>query len=300
MLDLEAPADLEEFPAPVGFAPAYRLVDDLSLHYLKGGSGPLVLLVHGFGQTWYEWHQLMPLLAKSHTVIAVDLPALGLSSEPKSYAGQDVAQLLYVFAKSFSPEDPFDLVAHDIGVWNTYPMAVEHRSDVRRLVYMESPIPDDSLYQWPAFTPQGESPVWHFSFLAAGDRLPERLMTGNERVYLKHFIKGHAVNIDVFTPKLLDLYARSYSKPSTLHGSCEYYRALNETIERNQPLADTKLTMPVLAIGGDRSIGALQGELVKKYATNVQAEVLPDCGHWLPEERPAALNRIIVDFLTAS
>jgi pimeloyl-ACP methyl ester carboxylesterase len=295
-----AAAAQEEFPAPDGFTPGYAQVDGVNLHYLKGGDGPLVLLVHGFGQSWYEWHQLMPLLAGTHTVVAVDLPALGLSEEPRSYAGQDVAPLLYQFAKRFSPSAPFDLVAHDIGIWNTYPMVVAHQPDIRRLVYMEAPIPDDRLYQFPAFTPQGESLVWHFSFFSAGDLLPETLVTGHERFFIEHFIKSHAADKAVFTPALLDLYGRSYAKPRTLHGSFEYYRALNETARRNKPLAATKLAMPVLAIGGggNGGLGKLEGDQLKEYATNVRGEVLPDCGHWLPEECPAALNPMVVQFLT--
>lgn len=292
----------EEFPVPSDFTPGLRKIDGVNLHYVKGGKGPLVLLVHGFGQSWYEWHQLMPLLARTHTVVAVDLPALGLSDAPKSYAGQDVARLLHALAKSFSPDAPFDLVAHDIGIWNTYPMVVEHQADIRQLVYMEAPIPDDRLYQFPAFTPEGESLVWHFSFFSAGDRLPERLVTGNERFFIEHFIKAHATNKDVFTPELLDLYGRSYAKPQTLHGSFEYYRALNETARRNKPLAATKLTMPVLAIGGGGhgGMGPLEGDQLREYATDVHSEVLPACGHWLPEECASALNPLVVNFLTGN
>ena len=291
----------EEFPAPTGFTPDYAQVDGVKLHYLKGGAGPLVLLVHGFGQSWYEWHHLMPLLAETHTVVAVDLPALGMSSVPKSYAGQDIAALLYQFAKSFSQNARFDLVAHDIGIWNTYPMVVAHQADIRRLVYMEAPIPDARLYQFPAFTPHGESLVWHFSFFSAGGLLPETLVTGHERFFLEHFIKVHATNTDVFTPALIDLYGRSYAKPQTLHGSFEYYRALNETVRRNRPLFTTKLTTPVLAIGGggNGGMGMLEGDQLKEYATDVRGEVLPGCGHWLPEECAATLNPMVVTFLTA-
>jgi pimeloyl-ACP methyl ester carboxylesterase len=297
----EAPitAAKEEFPTLIGFTPGYAQMDGVTLHYLKGGTGPLVLLVHGFGQSWYEWHHLMPLLAKTHTVVAVDLPSLGMSGIPKSYAGQDIAPLLYSFAKSFSQNAPFDLVAHDIGIWNTYPMVVAHQADIRRLVYMEAPIPDERLYQFPAFTPQGESLVWHFIYFAAGDRLPETLVTGHERFFIEHFIRVHATNQAAFTPDLLDLYGRSYAKPQTLHGSFEYYRALNETARRNKPLFATKLTMPVLAIGGggNGGMGKLEGDQLKQYAMNVRAEVLPGCGHWLPEECHATLNPLVVQFL---
>ncbi len=294
-------ASAEEFPIPAGFTGAYRIVDGVRLHYVQGGRGPLVLLVHGFGQSWYEWHQLMPLLARDHTVVAVELPGLGLSGPPRSYAGQDVAVTLYKFAKGLSPDAPFDLVAHDIGIWNTYPMAVAHQSDIRRLVYMEAPIPDRSIYSFPAFTPQGESTVWHFSFFAADEQLPETLITGHETFFFSHFILHHATNKAVFTPELLGMYGRSYAKPQTLHAAMEYYRALNETARRDEPLFATKLSMPILAIGGGGEGGlktALADQL-KKYAVGADTHILPNCGHWLPEECPADVNRLVVGFLAA-
>lgn len=289
----------EEFPVPAGFAGGYRTIDGVKLHYVQGGSGPLVFLVHGFGQSWYEWHQLMPLLARDHTVVAAELPGLGLSAAPGSYAGQDIAPLLYKLAKSFSPSAPFDLVAHDIGIWNTYPMAVEHQADIRRIVFMEAPIPDDGLYSYPAFTPEGESLVWHFSFFAAKGQFAETLVTGHELFFLSHFIKEHATNKAVFTSALLELYARSYSKPETLHASFEYYRALNETALRDKPLAAQKLTMPILAIGGGGhgGFGDKEAGQIGKYATNVQGLSIPNCGHWLPEECPAPLNQAVLAFL---
>ena len=294
------PAPAEEFPVPAGLSGAYREIDGVRLHYVAGGQGPLVLLVHGFGQTWYEWHQLMPLLARAHTVVALDLPGLGLSGLPQSYAGQDVAETLHKFARSFSPDSQFDLVAHDIGIWNTYPMAAQHGADIRRVVYMEAPIPDQGLYQYPAFTPEGESLVWHFSFFAAGNRLAETLITGKERFFLKHFITVHATNKDAFTPELLDLYAGSYAKPGSLNASFEYYRALNETARRNAPLLETKLAMPVLAIGGGGrgGFGDKQAEQVRQYAANVEGLSLPGCGHWLPEECAGPLNQAVVEFLS--
>ena len=166
----------EEFPTPAGFTSAFREAGGVRFHHLRGCSGPLVVLIHGFGQTWYEWHQLMPLLAKTHTVVAIDLPGLGQSTAPASYAGQDVAKQIYTLAKTLSSDRQFDVVAHDIGIWNSYPFAVEHQRDIRRLIFMEAPIPDASIYDWPAFTPQGSSPVWHFSFFALDNEFPEHLI----------------------------------------------------------------------------------------------------------------------------
>jgi len=293
------PVPAEEFPLPAGFTGAYREVDGVRLHYVTGGQGPMVLLVHGFGQTWYEWHQLMPLLARSHTVVVPDLPGLGLSGPPQSYAGQDVSDTLYKFARSLSPGAKFDLVAHDIGIWNTYPMAILHQSDIGRIAYMEAPIPDAGIYKYPAFTPEGESLVWHFSLFAAGGRLAETLITGKERFFFEHFIKVHATNTDVFTPELLDLYARSYAKPDSLHAAFEYYRALNETERRNAPLAGTKIAVPVLAIGGGGhgGFGTAEADQVRQYATQVEGLSLPGCGHWLPEECAGPLNQAVAGFL---
>ena len=291
----------EEFPLPEGFTGHLREIDGVDLHYVSGGQGPLVLLVHGFGQTWYEWHQLMPLLARHFTVVAPDLPGLGLSAPPStSYTGQDVSVYLHKLATSLSPGAPFHLVAHDIGIWNTYPMAARHQADIARLVYMEAPIPDQRIYGFPAFTPEGESLVWHFSFFAAGNRLAEKLITGQERFFFEHFVRAHAVNQAAFTPELLDLYARSYAKPHSLHAAFEYYRALNETAKGNESLSKTKLKMPVLAIGGGGhgGMGQLQIDQLKEYAENVEGELLLKAGHWLPEECPDELNRLVVNFLT--
>ncbi len=292
-------AEREEFPTPDGFVPDYREVDGVRLHFLKGGAGPLALLVHGFAQTWYEWHRLMPSLADTHTVVAVDLPGLGQSGPAASYAGQDVAAILHRFARSFSPDTPFDLVAHDIGIWNTYPMLAEHPADVRRVVFMEAPIPDGDVHAYPAFTPEGESLVWHFSFFAAANDLARTLVTGRERFFLEHFIRVHATNQEAFTPELLDLYARSFAKPSSLDASFAYYRALNETVRRNVPLAARRLAMPILAVGGGGhgGFGDAEAEQIRRYADDVTGRSLPGCGHWVPEEAPDQLNRLVIAFL---
>lgn len=289
----------EEFPLPQGFSSGYDTIDGVKLHYVKGGSGPLVYLVHGFGQTWYEWHQLMPLLAKNFTVVAPDLPGLGQSAAPASYRATEVAPLLYKLAHQFSGGQKFDLVAHDIGIWNTYPMLVEHQDEIRRAVYMEAPIPEESIYAFPAFTAQGESLVWHFSFFAAQNNLAETLISGKERLFLEHFIKEHATNKAAFTPQLLDWYAASYAKPHSLNASFEYYRVLNQDVMDNQQLAKTKITIPTLAIGGGGhgGLGPYEAEMLRRYASDVTGKVLANCGHWLPEECAAPLNDAVLEFL---
>ena len=142
--------------------------------------------------------------------------------------------------------------------------------------------------------------MWHFSFFAAGNRLAETLIAGRERFFFEHFIRVHATNQKAFTPEMLDWYARSYAKPHSLNAAFEYYRALNETAKRNEALSKTKLKMRVLAIGGGGhgGMGQLQIDQLKEYAEEVEGELLPKGGHWLPEECPDELNRLVVDFLT--
>lgn len=293
------PSSEEEFPAPAGFTPAYQTVDGVKLHYLKGGKGPLVLLVHGFAQTWYEWTQIMPLLAKNYTVVAIDLPGLGQSEAPKSYLGQDISKIIYKFAKSHSQDGKINLVSHDIGNWNTFPMVAEHQADFTHVVFMEAPLPDEGLYAFPSFTPQGESPMWHFSFFAAPGNFAEKMVAGRERMFFEHFIKSHAVNKAVFTPELLDRYSRSYAKTHSFNAAMEYYRALPETQRRNIPLFKNKLTMKTMAIGGGSpvSVGQFQIDQLAKYTTNMKGVVIPNCGHWVPEECAASFHTTIIDFL---
>jgi pimeloyl-ACP methyl ester carboxylesterase len=291
----------QEFPIPAGFTSDYQTIHGMRLYYVKGGRGPLVYLVHGFGQSWYEWRQLMPELAKHHTVVAPDLPGLGVSDVPKSYRATDIAPLLYELALQFSDGQPFDLVSHDIGNWNTYPFVVGHQDRIRRVVFMEAPIPDEAIYTFPAFSAQGESLVWHFSFFAANGKLAETLIAGKERIFFEHFIKEHAANTAVFTPELLDLYARSYAKPHSLNAAFEYYRVLNQDVQDNKVLAQIKITIPELAIGGGGhgGMGQFQIDQMRRFATNVTGKVLPGCGHWLPEECAGPLNEAVMEFLDA-
>ncbi|MFL9988529.1 alpha/beta fold hydrolase [Paraburkholderia sediminicola] len=129
--------------------------------------------------------------------------------------------------------------------------------------------------------------------------MAETLISGKERFFFEHFIKEHATNKSAFTSELLDMYAKSYAKPHSLNAAFEYYRVLNQDVQDNKALGQTKITIPELAIGGGghRGMGQFQIDQMRRFATNVTGEVLPGCGHWLPEECPGPLNRALIDFL---
>lgn len=289
-----------EFPIPSGFESGFEEVNGIKMHYVAGGSGPVLLMVHGFAQSWYEWHQLMPLLAKNYRVIAIDIPGLGLSDPlNSSYTGEDVSPYIYSLAKRFSPDEPFNLVAHDIGIWATYPMVAKHQKDIAKVAYLEAVIPDERIYTFPAYTPQGESTAWHFSFFSADGNLPETLVSGNEKKFFSHFIRKHAEKPEAFSEELLGLYAKSYEKPHTLHAAFEYYRALPKSVLQNKEiLAQGKLTMPLLAISGNGlgSLGQTQIDQMNEYATQVEGHVLDGCGHWLMEECPTQVEPLVLKF----
>jgi len=295
-----APADT--FPVPAGFTSRSATVDGTTIHYVVGGRGPTVFLVHGFGSTWYEWRHLMPVLKHDHTVVAIDLPGLGQSSPPRNgYDGQAVSNVLFGFFEELSPKRKFDLVAHDIGIWLTYPLAVEHQDRISRMAFMEAPIPDRTIYTFPAFTPKGESLVWHFSFFAALGALPETLVAGHYAFFLEHFIREHATQQEAFDHQFFVRDGQAYAG-GPWHSAMQYYRALNTDVVENRTIGETKLVIPMLLLagGGHGGFGAFQLKEVRPYATNITNYVLAGCGHWLPDECPQMVDFRVTRFLAGS
>ncbi len=286
--------------APVaGFTSRFKTINGVHMHYVIGGTGAPVVLLHGYGSTWYEWRDVMPALAQRHTVIVPDLPGLGDSGiSTAGYDGATIASDLYRLVQSLTAT-PVDLVAHDIGVWVAYPYAAAHPHAVRRLVLMEAPIPDKSLYTFPAFTPQGEGVGWHFGFFSSR-AIPEELIGDHTRVWLAWFYREHADPANyraAFPPATIDEYTRHYAVPASLHASFEYYRAMNTDIAQNAMSARTKLPMPVLALGADHSLGGFEEQQLRGYATDVRGGVVLHSGHWIPEEQPTDLARRLLAFL---
>lgn len=290
------------FPVPSGFASRTAVVDGTTLHYVVGGRGPAVFLVHGFGSTWYEWRHLMPVLASGHTVVAVDLPGLGESSPPQvGYDGAHVSALLYRFFDEISPGRKFAIVSHDIGIWLTYPLVVRHQDRISRVVFMEAPIPNDSIYAFPAFTPAGESLVWHFSFFAALGHLPETLVAGHEAFFLEHFVREHATRQAVFDHDFFVRDGEAYAG-APWHSAMQYYRSLNLDVIENERIGLRKIDIPMLLLagGGHGGFGAFELKEVRPYATRIASDVLPGCGHWLPDECPQLVDDRIGRFFAGS
>ena len=240
------------------------------IHYVRAGSGPPVMLLHGWPQSWRCWREVIPALAGRFTVIAPDLPGFGDSG--KRAAGYDkrgMAEDLRALMQALGL-GPISLVGHDVGAVVAYPYAALYPGEVERLVILDVPPLGVGPASWTAAQP------WHWGFHAQVD-LAEALIRGRERLYLRHWFAGlypHAV-----TPDDLDDYARCMAQPGSLRAGLECFRIFPQDIAFNREAARSLLPMPVPALGEARSLGSAALDTMRQLATDVCGGVLPGCGH---------------------
>ena len=269
-----------------------------TLNVIEGGSGSPLVLVAGWPQSWYAWRKVIPQLARRHRVIAVDLPGLG-DSEP-SRVGYDTAAI----ASHIDPLldvmgiDKAMLVAHDIGTWVAYAYAIRQPQRVERLVLTDAAIPgltESSVYR---MTPEAMLKTWHFAFNFLPD-LPEALIVGRERAFLTWLFRSKSVDwTKAFDGDALDEYVRLYARDGRWTAGLGYYRAIFDTMAQNQATSRTPLPMPVLAIGGETGLGAAMGRSIGP-TVDLQGAVIPNCGHYVPEESPQAFLGLVEPFLNS-
>ena len=281
----------------VTFSHHMASVNGIQLHYVIGGQGDPIVLLHGFPQSWYEWRHIMPALAKNYTVVVPDLRGFGDSSKPVTgYDGKTTAEDIYQLTSQLGFNRIF-LVAHDVGAQTAYSYASVHPNNVTKLVIMDFP--------YPGFLPPefGENGPWWFAFHQTPN-LPEYLVEGKEREYISWFMKGLAYNPSAITEKDIDIFANHFAAPGTAHGAFEHFRAFSVDAEQNKESAKNKITMPVLALGGD-IYPALGGDIpgnfalssLQSLATDVKGVTVPFSGHWIPEERPNFVLNQLFKFL---
>ena len=273
-------------------------VNGIQLHYVIGGHGDPVLLLHGWPETWYAWRHVMPALAKNYTVIAPDLRGLGDSSRPVTgYDGKTTAEDIHQLVTKLGFKSIF-LVGHDIGTQVAYSYAAAHPSEVKRLAVMELTIP--------GFAPPGRMPIWWGIFHQTPD-VPEALVQGKEMIYLSWFFSNLAYNPAAITQADINEYVRHYASPGGLRAGFEYYRAFPEDATQNQNYSKTKLTMPVLAIGGGY-IPTFGGNItmpsivygMQQLAQNVTGITVPNSGHFIPDEQPTVVVEQLTRFFSKS
>ncbi len=258
-----------------------RPLGDVQIHYVIGGHGDPLVLLHGWPQTWFEWRRVMPALAERYTVIAPDLRGLGDSSKPDT--GYDLRTLSGDIRRLVEQLGlgPIRLVGHDLGGPVAYAYAAQWPGDVAALAVVDAPLLGVDVEGVGDLNHR----LWHFPFHQAPD-VPEALVNGRERIYLTWFYKTVAYDKGAFGEEEIGEYVRCYSAPGGLRAGFAHYRAFPEDARQVAEWAKTKLKLPVLALGGELSLGELTPKLYAAVAEDVRAVVIPQCGHWVAEERP--------------
>jgi pimeloyl-ACP methyl ester carboxylesterase len=284
---------------PAGFVEHKVRVGDIGINYVRGGHGPTLLLLHGYPQTWYSWDDVLPALAEHYTVVAPDLPGAGNSDAPaaaSNYTKKAMAADIYGLMVKLGLSHHIRIVGHDIGTMVAYSYAAAHPGDVVKLVLSEAPIPDPSIYTFPALTASGPG-LWWFGLFDLKNGLPEALLAGREKVWVSDFIPQLEVVKGAVTACDMAIYAHYLAKPGHVRASIDWFSTLPQDVQNDAVYQKTKLTMPVLAIGASASLGSYVATQAREYATNVTGVVIPDSGHWIYEEHPAELTRILLNFL---
>ena len=280
---------------PEGFSSEMAELESGRLHYVVGGEGEPLVLLHGWGSTWYMWRKVMPVLAERYTVIAPDLPGLGDSAIPEGgFDKATTAERIRTLVRELGYGE-ISLVGHDIGLMVAYAYAAAYPEEVRRLALVEAPIPDASIYTFPAVTAEGFG-AWNFGFFSFPE-MPETIIEGQEQYFLEQFVRALTVNQDAFTDADFAEYARTYAQPGKLGASFDYFRAFPEDVVQNEVYAQTPLPMPVLALGGEGGVGGFVPQQVETYASDVEGGVIEGSGHWIPEEAPEAFAAQLLTFL---
>ncbi len=266
-------------------------VEGIKLHYLTAGQGPAVILLHGYTQTSRMWRPIIPLLAEKFTVIAPDLPGIGDSGIPADGLDMKTAAIrVHAFAKSLGVEKA-RVVGHDIGLMVAYAYAAQFPGEVEKLVVMDAFLPGvagwENVYNNPG--------IWHFRF---NGPTPEALVRGRERTYFEHYWNDFAADkAHSISEADRVAYTAAYARPGRMRAGWAYFVSFQQAAKDFAELSQTKLTIPVLAIGGGKANGDLLGQQMKIVASDATMVVLKDTGHWVLEEKPQETTDALTKFL---
>ncbi len=266
-------------------------IDGANIHYMTAGHGTPLILLHGYAETSLMWKPIIPALAARFTVIAPDLPGIGDSDIPSSGLDMKSAAIrIHDLVKSLGVQKA-EVVGHDIGLMVAYAYAAQFPAEVSKLVLMDAFLP--GVPGWEAV--YNNPHIWHFRF---NGPTPEALVQGRERTYFDYFWNDFAADKTRSIPEAArQAYAAAYARPGRMHAGWAYFVSFLQAAKDFAQLSQTKLTMPVLSIGGDKANGVALGEQVKLVATDATIIVLNNTGHWLMEENPKETTEALIKFL---
>jgi pimeloyl-ACP methyl ester carboxylesterase len=280
-------------PFPSSFHTQEIKTNGTTLHVRIGGQGPAVVMLHGFGDTGDMWAPAAAALVKNHTVVVPDLRGMGLSMHPdqgytKKNQAVDIAGVMDALKIKSA-----DLVTHDIGNMVGYALAAQYPTRITKWVVIDAPLP--GIGNWEEIK---QSPLlWHFNFRGPDE---ERLVAGRERIYLDRFYNELSADPKKIDEATRQHYAALYARPHAMHDAFEQFGAFNQDAIDNKALLAKggKLTMPVLALGGEKSLGTGEADTLRFVAANVTMGIVPGSGHWIMDENPTATTALIVNFLS--
>ncbi len=280
---------------PPGFTSSYATVNGIKIHYLIGGQGSPLVLIHGWPQNWYEFNRIMPQLAQNYKVIVPDLRGIGESDKPlgtanytKSVMAEDIHQL--VNSLGFTTTY---VASHDIGGMVGYAYASKYPNEVTKLAIMEAPLPGVEPY-WTQI--KSYPSLWHFGLNSEVGT--ENIVVGNERAYLTNIYTKFSSGINNFREDEINEFVRAYTGLNALRGGFEWYRAFNTDVTENTTFMQNKLNIPVLTIGGEYVLGNVMGPMVESVSmpNKVTSQIFPGTGHFLLEEKPTEVVNALQNF----
>lgn len=281
------------------FTSRFITANGLRQHVVVGGSGPPLLLVHGWPETWYAWRLIMPALARDYTVIAVDQRGIGLTGKPSGgYDSATIARDLAAMMTTLGHRR-FAVVGHDTGYAIAYALAADFRDRVARAVLLEIPGPPGAGHGPELFTPDAlNNRLWHIPFNRVEDELIIDMVSSNASAYYRYEFRiqgGPAL-----PERVIDYYIGLYTRDrDRLRATFGFYRAWDVMLGQNKKRAARKLTAPVLGIGGQQSWGRLPGLAMQTLAEKSQVAEIAGAGHWVAEQAPGALLAAMKPFLAA-
>jgi len=285
--------DLKPANPPADFRHETAMVNGVKIHYVIGGKGEPLLLVHGFGQNWFMWNRLLPALSKHFTVIAPDLRGIGESDKPAGgYDKKTMATDLHELVKKLGFKST-NVAGHDIGLMVAYAYAAQFPTEVKKLALMDALLPGIE----PVWS-QVSAGAWWFGFF--GWPASGSIVAGKEKEFLTNFwpIVGHVK--DPFTKEETDEFIRAYAVSGGTTGAFHWFGAFAQDGKDNLEFAKHKLSMPLLAMGGEYFAAAFLKEHSKLVATDVSEANIPGSGHWLVQENTAAVQKALLDFFVGT
>jgi pimeloyl-ACP methyl ester carboxylesterase len=274
---------------PLGFKHQYALVNGVKIHYVIGGKGAPLLLVHGFGQNWYMWNRLLPELSKHFTVIAPDLRGVGESGKPAGgYDKKTMAKDLHELMKKLGYQH-IDIAGHDIGLMVVYAYAAQFPADVTKIALMDALLPGIE----PVWS-QVRAQAWWFGFFGMPNS--GEIVAGKAGLFLTSFWPLVGYVKSPFTLAEKNEFIRAYSVPGATTGAFKWFAAFSQDAKDNIELMKKKLPMPLLAMGADHSAGSYLAAHSRLVATNVKEVIIKGSGHWLVQEQTAQVQKGLLDF----